>query len=82
MIRNLYSIFDLKAQYHGNPFLETTDEVAMRTVISSMNADSLLAKHPEDFVLDRLGTYDDGSGEIVSEVELLIQLTELIKVDE
>lgn len=62
---NLYSVFDQKAKAYLAPFAMTNDDVAMRAFADTVNdGESPMAKHPEDYTLIRLGTFDDDTGEI------------------
>lgn len=65
----MYSIFDLKAQTFGFPFTAPTDGSAIRLFQNETNrADdtNLLYKHPADFILFKVGTFDIASGELTS----------------
>lgn len=66
----LYSIFDEKAKAFGSPFYMQTDGMALRLFsdqVSDHSRPSMLADHPEDFRLYRIGEFEDESGEVVSE---------------
>lgn len=59
----VYSIRDIKAGTYGTPFFQPQDGVAVRSFIDlSMNADSVVGKHPEDFELWCIGEYDGDIG--------------------
>lgn len=61
------SVLDLAAQQYGRPFFAISDGSAIRGFVDEVNhedANSILYKHPDDFQLFRLGTFDDGGGKI------------------
>ena len=65
MIQVLVSVKDTAAQAFMRPFFVPTVPVAMRAFRDEVNrSDSTddLAKHPEDFELYEIGTFDDSNG--------------------
>lgn len=65
MILNVYSVKDRAADSFGRPFFVATDGLACRSFIDEVNReadDNQLFRHPDDFDLFRLGTFDDSSG--------------------
>ena len=57
---SLYSIFDSKVGVYNAPFVQANDNSATRAFSDEVNnPDSLLNRHPEDFTLFCLGSYDD-----------------------
>lgn len=77
---NLYTILDTKAEWWGLPFYSKNDAVAMRTVFNAMrSAESEYGAHPEDFILYRIGAFDQDRGIITPEagtcVAKLIELS-------
>lgn len=80
MITILYSIYDSKAGIYNKPFYLLNNAVAMRTAIdllSDPNTD--VGRHPEDFTLFKIGTYDDNTGQVaqLSTLEPVIRFHEL-----
>lgn len=73
-----YAIYDRKAEVYSNPFLEVKDGTAIRAVQDAVMQDPnhAFAKHPSDFSLHRLGTFEDGTGEIVPE-----KVTKIIEIE-
>lgn len=62
MITNVFSIFDTKTGLYMQPFYMRTQGEAMRALMSVMqDVNHNFAKYPSDFVLFRLGTYDESS---------------------
>lgn len=62
MIYVVCAIRDIKADIFGQPFFQASIGMAQRSFTDSVNSqepNNLLAKHPEDFELFHLGTYDD-----------------------
>lgn len=64
----IYSIYDTKAEHYGNPVFIRTDAEARR-MFSQIAGDTEteIGKHPEDFLLYRLGTWDAEKGNITTE---------------
>jgi len=63
MIINLYAIYDSKAEAYLMPFFMQNDGILHRTALDTLqDPSSLFAKHPEDYIMYHLGTYDDQSG--------------------
>jgi len=63
MILNVYSIFDTKALVFNTPFFAHNNASAVRSV-SDLAADlnTSVGRHPSDFVLYRIGQYNDEQG--------------------
>jgi hypothetical protein len=60
-----YAVFDHKAQVYSGPFLEVTDGTAIRAIQDAVRSpDHPFARHPGDFSLHKLGTFEDGTGVI------------------
>lgn len=66
MILNAYTLYDRKAlQYHA-PFFAHADGAAVRMVCDLVaDQNTTVGRHPEDFVLYRVGAYDDASGSLL-----------------
>lgn len=63
MKKFLYSVYDYKAQYHGNPFTSINHATAIREFSAACaQPGSQLYDHPTDFVLFAIATYDDQTG--------------------
>lgn len=61
-----YSIFDRKALQYHPPFHASTDGSAVRSFADLVNdASSTISRHPGDYVLYRIGTYDDQKGQML-----------------
>lgn len=68
MLQNTYSAFDKKAQFFIGTFNSRSDAEASRMFGDAVRqGKSLVAEHPEDYSLYKLGTFDDCSGKIEGE---------------
>lgn len=62
-MKGLYSIKDHAVGVYMTIFEARTDEEAMRHIATAVqNPESLLAKHPRDFSLHRVGFFDEDTG--------------------
>lgn len=71
-MRMLLVLRDSKSEQYLAPFIVPTLGVAYRNLadeVAKVGSDNMLANHPEDFQLMRLGTYDEDTGQIVLEKE-------------
>lgn len=60
-----YSLYDVKVSTFGNPFCAQSDGAAVRMVIdAASDPNTMLYKHPADFILYFLGTFDEDTGEV------------------
>lgn len=67
MILKVFSIVDLKADLYKTPFFMSSNGEAIRAFSDLANDDkSLLSRHPQDFKLYFIGTFDDSTGQLVS----------------
>ena len=65
MDQAIYSLMDAKAGYFGTPFFAPTDGHATRSFFDLVADDNTVpGRHPEDFVLYRIGTFNSESGAI------------------
>jgi len=64
----IYSIYDTKAEQYGNPVFMRTDAEARRG-FGQVAADTQteIGRHPEDFILYRIGTWNPEKGVITPE---------------
>ena len=63
----IYAVFDDKARVYGTPQFMLTDGIAIRTLADVVKEpSSMIAKHPEDFSMYELGSYDEASGKITA----------------
>jgi hypothetical protein len=60
---NLYSIYDAKAEAFAMPFSAQNDGVATRMLLDTASDPNIsLSKHPEDYSIFKLATYDENTG--------------------
>lgn len=66
MLLNAYSLYDRKSlQYHA-PFFAVADGAALRMVTDLVaDPNTTVGRHPEDYVLYRVGAWDDASGSLL-----------------
>jgi len=65
---NIYSIFDSASGLYSRPFFTQSDAEAMRSFTDiATDADHPIGKHPEDYSLHRLGTFDDTKAKLTDE---------------
>lgn len=63
MIQKIFCVRDGKVEAYMRPFFVRSLGEAERSFFDLANdPDSQVSRHPEDFALYYLGTYDDGSG--------------------
>lgn len=68
MIFNIYAVFDAKTKAHTTPFFDHSEGRAIRTFADCCNdIGHQFGKHPEDYTLFSLGTYDDELGTITQD---------------
>lgn len=82
MLKTLYSVFDAKSQTYAAPFCEINDGTAIRAIqdLMSQNPNHPFAKHSADFHLERIGRFNELSGDLEMEpVGEVIKLKELLK---
>lgn len=71
---NAYTIFDVASGTYMRPFFSQADGEAMRGFKDiALDADHAVGKHPEDYTLYRIGSFNDNTGKM--EGETLEKLT-------
>lgn len=64
MILFAFSIFDIKSEVFSPPFFMSSNGEAVRAFKDLANdAGTMIGRHPSDFRLMRLGTFDNATGE-------------------
>lgn len=67
MCKSLYVVRDVKAEFYGDPIVLDNDAMARRLFFdAASDPNSPLSKHPEDYALYLVGTYDYRTGTISS----------------
>lgn len=82
MLKTLYSVYDNKSQTYAAPFCEINDGTAIRVIQDLMESNPAhpFARHSQDFHLERVGRFNELSGDLETEpVGQVIQLAELKK---
>lgn len=70
---NAYVIFDSPAKVYNKPFYLLNDQIAVRAMEDLINDDSTdIARHPSDFSLWRVGSYDDTTATFTSDEQLTL----------
>ena len=82
MIHQLIAVYDFKSAAYARPVAVPADGAAIRSFQDAVNDKSTAyAKHPEDYQLFNIGTYDDITGEIISKKPaLLTQASSLLQI--
>lgn len=63
MIKKIFTVFDLKSEAYLQPFFLDTLGQAKRAITDCVNdPNHQFGKHPSDYTLHELGTYDDSTG--------------------
>lgn len=80
----IYVIKDTVVGAYQNPFYLHNNAEAMRTVKSALNTkeNNPLKENAGDKQLYTLGTYNDKTGEIISNVQFMANLTDLMEKGE
>ena len=75
MEHKMFSLLDIKAGLYSPPFFMVSGAHAVRAV-AELGADSsnLVGRHPSDFQLVQLGTWDDTTGQATTGVPLPLGL--------
>lgn len=80
----MYSVYCIKDTKVGfmNPFVQPNDAVAVREFSNLVNSDgkSTVSVNYEDMELYKLGSYDQNTGVIVSEVNYLVKGADVKRV--
>lgn len=62
MILESYAMKDVKAATFGRPVFCAALGQLVRDIQDALKGDDIFARHPEDFVLYRIGRFDDVAG--------------------
>lgn len=67
MILKAFSIFDVKSEVYARPFFMVANGEAVRAFSDLANdAATTVGKHPGDFKLVLIGSFDDAKGELLT----------------
>lgn len=78
-----FSIYDNKALQFHTPFFSSTDGAAVRSLSELVSdANTTIGRHPSDYVLYCIGSYDDNLGAMVpiSPLRHVIDAVALVKI--
>lgn len=65
---NAYTIYDVASGVYMRPFFSQADGQAVRGFKDiALDADHEVGKHPEDYTLYRIGTFNDTTGKMTGE---------------
>lgn len=68
-----YCVYDRKALVYNAPFFAVSDGSAARSFSDLANDKSTtVGRHPNDYVLFRVGSFDDASGQLLSDTAVHI----------
>ena len=74
MCKCLYVVRDVKAEFFGDPMLLDNDAIARRLFFdAARDPDTSICKHPEDYALYLVGTYDARTG-VISALDTPVHL--------
>jgi len=85
MKHNIYSVYDTKAKLFIIPFFLHNDDLAIRIFKECANSQQhMFGKHPADFVLYKIGSFDDNTATVevqpvIEQVALALELVETVK---
>lgn len=74
MMTLVFAVYDSKTQFYGTPFFFPTVSAAIRAFsdgVNDPNPNNLWYRHPGDYVLYEIGSYDDTSGKLTYLMEHL-----------
>lgn len=65
MMQKVFAVYDQKSEAYMRPFFMNTKGQAIRAFADELESEnSQLAKHPEDYTLFEIGSYDDSRGHL------------------
>jgi len=71
MMLNAYTVYDNKALAYNVPFFTSTDGQAVRMFADLANdSNTAVGRHPSDYSLFFIGSYDDQKGQLLAESPL------------
>lgn len=74
MTKTIASIYDTKAEAWSTPLFFNSNAEAIRTFSDVVNnAETQYGRHPEDYILFNIGTFDEQTGEIVGGLQVSLE---------
>lgn len=75
MITKLYATFDKLAKAYNERFFQApNNEVAIRIIQNSQKRDEFLNENAADYTVWCLGSYDNETGKVIGDLEMIYQL--------
>jgi hypothetical protein len=72
VILKAFAVYDTKAQCYAPPFFMASVGSAVRAFGDLANdRQSTINKHPEDYILYEIGTFDDNKGQLVAKLPVV-----------
>lgn len=79
-LRKLFAIYDRKKMAYLTIIEKTNTPVAIRDFKIIVNAkDGLIKHYPEDYKLDYLGSFDEETGELISNLTTVCEAKEVLE---
>lgn len=67
MQTKVFSLYDSKAKMFGPPFYMQTRGMAVRALADlTQDGNSMVSRHPDDFVLYQIAEFDDNTAEFIN----------------
>lgn len=67
MKNKIFTIYDQKAKAYLQPFYSNNNATAVRIISDLTNdPDHTFSKHPEDYTLQEIGSFDEETAEIIA----------------
>lgn len=77
-MHHIVAVRDLATETFGRPFSVHHPRQAIRSFTDEVNnPESEVGRHAEDYELFQLGTFDDATGELTSDITRLVRATDL-----
>lgn len=81
MILSLFSIYDKKVGAFSAPMMMRSKGEAIRSFTDAVgDAKSEFCRHPEDYLLNKIGEFDDNSGVVTPMLEPVISALECRRI--
>jgi len=78
----IYAIFDKKSERYDTPFIAYSDLFAKRRFMLMLDEDGPLRKWPDDFRLDKVGSFDVKTSNVKETKNMLLEAGAVIKKEE
>jgi hypothetical protein len=78
MLRNVYALFDDKANLFTDPFPAVNEDFAIRMFADVVAKTPIMRTNPQDFTLYCIGTFDDSTGYLSHDMRPAYEATEIV----